>query len=145
MCRDAANVSAEILESKPALNFQIFQTGSEKWSPEPRSLDFVFTSPPYFDAEKYYDEPGQCWRDYPDRPRWIQNYLVPTLKSARLGLKEGRTLLLNVSSSMRQEIVECAQSVGFSLQEEFSHLHSQDHFHRGGSKGRKEEVFLAFT
>ena len=41
---------------------QIHKLGSEIFRPEKETLDLCFTSPPYFDTEKYSDEETQCLR-----------------------------------------------------------------------------------
>jgi hypothetical protein len=59
-------------------------------------FDLVFTSPPYFDTEKYFEEPGQCWRDYPVWEQWKGSYLRPTVARAKDYLRPGGKLVLNV-------------------------------------------------
>lgn len=50
-------------------------------------VDFVFTSPPYFSAEIYSDEPTQSSIKYKEYDSWRDNFLKPTLKTAAEWLK----------------------------------------------------------
>lgn len=144
MCEDARDVASQIGVLKQRLKMDVYQTGSEKWMPSEGSLDLVFTSPPYFDAEKYYDEPGQCWRDYPDFEEWKTGYYFPTLKNAFVGLKNGRHLVLNVSSKLRDATLECALDVGFIFAEEINVKLNGDHFSRSKGLSGSSECFLVF-
>ena len=145
MIHDARAISEQILEVNPLLNIRTIQCGSETFCPESGSLDLVFTSPPYFDTERYYNEPGQCWRDYRDLSSWRVNYLLPTLKSARSGLKRSRPLIINISPKYRGDIIEVADEAGFFLNNEIKLPLSRDHFSRmRGNEDPKYELFLEF-
>jgi len=145
MIRDGRAILNKIGEVNPLLNIRVVQCGSETFVPPEESLDLVFTSPPYFDTERYYDEPGQCWRDHPDLTSWRLNYLLPTLKSARSGLKEGRPCIINISPKYRRDIVEVAGDAGFTLEDELKLSLTRDHFSRKRGDGApKYELFLVF-
>jgi SAM-dependent methyltransferase len=63
-----------------------------------RSVDLVFSSPPYFDREKYGTEPDQSFIRYPTLEGWIEGFLnVIMLESARI-LRQGGVLVLNVGN-----------------------------------------------
>lgn len=63
-----------------------------------RSVDLVFSSPPYFDREKYGSEPDQSFIRYPTLNRWLEGFLgVIMLESARV-LRPGGALVLNVGN-----------------------------------------------
>lgn len=144
MCKDARIVTSQIGALKQRLKMEVHQVGSEKWVPTEESLDLVFTSPPYFDAEKYYDEPGQCWRDYPGLEDWKAGYYVPTLRNAYIGLKSHRYLVLNVSSKLYDVTLECALDVGFLFVEEIDVKLNGDHFSRSKGRSGSSECFLVF-
>lgn len=127
------------------LTTELHPVGSEHAKFNPESLDLVLTSPPYFDKEKYFDEPGQCWRDYPQLPSWIQGYLLPTLQAAFTGLKRGKHLVLNVDFALKDVILEGASRVGFRLVDEHRLLLGADHFRRKqGNISEKAEPILVF-
>ena len=60
------------------LDYNIFKTGSETWLPEKNMFDLCFTSPPYFDLEKYSNEPSQSYVRYPEKEIWIDGFLRMT-------------------------------------------------------------------
>lgn len=64
-----------------------------------RSFSVVISSPPYFNREKYSDEPTQSYRRYPSYGEWKQKFLKVVLgESFRLLEKRGY-LLLNVANT----------------------------------------------
>lgn len=85
----------------------ILNCGSEHASLRGR-FDLVFTSPPYFNTERYFDEPGQCWRDYPKWEQWKGSYLRPTVKTAKRLLRPEGKLVLNV----KHEAASWAEVIG---------------------------------
>jgi hypothetical protein len=91
----------------------IVKKGSEEVEFEPNSLDAIFTSPPYFDREKYFDEPNQCWLRYPNLNSWIENYLKQTFETAFLALKPKCRMVINVSEDLKEIVTIAAKSVGF--------------------------------
>lgn len=59
-------------------------------------FDLVFTSPPYFDTEKYAQESTQSYIRYPVYTIWRDNFLFPLIKKSYDYLKDGGYLVLNV-------------------------------------------------
>lgn len=109
-------------------------------------IDLVMTSPPYFDRERYFDEPGQCWRDFPTLSQWSTGYLIPTLKEAARVLKVGGHLVLNVSEERAPDVIAAASSIGFSRDpdHDISLSLGKDHFsrHRGVIADSHEPVLV---
>lgn len=100
--------------------------GSEKARFGKHTLDMVFTSPPYFDLEKYYDEPGQCWKDYPTLDLWTEKYLLPTLETARHALRPSAPCVLNVDEASRDVVTRTAERAGLRLEREFTLVVGRD-------------------
>lgn len=119
----------------------LLDSGSETMSIAPNTLDMVFTSPPYFDLERYYDEPGQCWRDYPTLDRWVEGYLFPTLSQARRGLKSGAPCVINVDDARRAIVTTTAERAGFRLEREFSLVVGRDVLNRTPTRTEPVLVF----
>jgi len=60
-------------------------------------VDFIFTSPPYFSAEIYSDEPTQSSIKYKEYDSWRDNFLRPTLKTCAEWLRPKRNLAFNIA------------------------------------------------
>jgi hypothetical protein len=145
---DVAALADDLVTEGHLARATIVRAGSEvETAFEEKTLDLVFTSPPYFDLERYYDEPGQCWRDYPTLALWRENYLLPTLAAAHAGLKDDALLVLNVDEARRAVVVEAAQEAGFWLVTEQTLLLGSDHFarKRDAPKDARGEPVLVFA
>lgn len=120
------------------------RTGSERIQLPVGFLDAVMTSPPYFDLERYFDEPGQCWRDYPDFDSWRDRYLLPTLQTAYRSLKPGGRAVLNVSQGLESAVLSAASQVGFKHERTLTLARRRDHFSRkkGASDALGEPVIF---
>ena len=106
--------------------------------------DLVFTSPPYYDTEKYFNESGQCWKDYTTLDAWTKEYLYPTFKNAMAFLKTGGKLCINISEKYAEAIKDAAINVGFTLINEYDLNLKPDHFSRKKSnlEVRKEPIYI---
>ena len=100
---------------------EIVQSGSEDYVPEKESLDLCFTSPPYFDTEKYSDEDTQSYKKFPNKADWLEGFLRKTVQNCAYGLKSRRYLVINIAnvSSFDNLEGECANIV---LSEEFEYM-----------------------
>lgn len=61
------------------------------------SVSLVFSSPPYFDHEKYSTEPSQSYVRYPQYSQWLQEFVQRVIVESRRILKPGGFLVLNVA------------------------------------------------
>jgi len=99
-------------------NYTLLRQGSETYDPEEESLDFVFTSPPYFGWEAYGDEPEQSSIKFNTSDMWKEHFLKQTIKNAFKGLKRNKYLALNVANTKQyktfeEDTVDLALEVGF--------------------------------
>ena len=99
-------------------SYTLLRQGSETYDPEEESLDFVFTSPPYFGWEAYGDEPEQSSIKFSTSDLWKEHFLKQTIKNAFKGLKKGKKLALNVANTKQyhtfeEDTVDLALEVGF--------------------------------
>ena len=78
------------------LHLEIVQKGSEDFLPDKESLDLCFTSPPYFDTEKYSNEDTQSYIKFPTSRDWINGFLRKTIQNCQYGLKQNRYMLINM-------------------------------------------------
>jgi hypothetical protein len=147
MCEDARVVSKQIKSlGLSKVDVSINQMGSELDNIpfENDSLDLVFTSPPYFKIEKYYDEPGQCWKDYPTIESWVEKYLTKTFSNAYNGLKKNKHMVINITPKLKSHIIDSAVSVGFKYVSNEVIKLGRDHFDRDGDRPGRNELFLVF-
>lgn len=61
------------------------------------TFDMVFTSPPYFNIEKYCDEETQSYKRYRDINSWLNGFLFKAIKNAWGALRKGGYMLINIS------------------------------------------------
>ncbi len=76
-------------------------------------VDFVFTSPPYFDTEKYSEEETQSWKRYPDTNDWLDGFLYPTLKKCWDCLEDGGRICVNISDKVRGNVRVCQPMIEY--------------------------------
>jgi DNA modification methylase len=95
--------------------------GSEDYRPPKDSVDFAFSSPPYFNLEKYTNEPTQAYIRFPELDSWFENYVKKTVENIYYTLKPNRNYAVNIADfnlgSRRIEYVDrwlkISEEVGF--------------------------------
>tara|TARA_B100001287_G_scaffold274715_1_gene280640 strand:+ start:173 stop:1399 length:1227 start_codon:yes stop_codon:yes gene_type:complete len=83
-------------------------------------VDFIFTSPPYFNTEKYSDEETQSWKRYRSLNGWLNGFLYPTLKKCWDCLEDGGRIAINITDVLEgnkylkvcEPMVEYMESLG---------------------------------
>ena len=60
-------------------------------------LDFIFTSPPYFNREAYSEDENQSYKKFSSYESWRDGFLRPTLETCVEYLKPDRYLLWNIA------------------------------------------------
>ena len=111
--------------------YEVFQDGSEVICDNPKfdkyknSLDFVFTSPPYFNREQYSQDENQSFKKFSAYEDWRDNFLKPTLTTAYTNLKNDRFLCWNIADikigedkyiSLEQDSIDIVKSLGGEYQ-----------------------------
>jgi hypothetical protein len=99
-------------------DIQLNMMGSEDYIPQKDSLDLCFTSPPYFDTEKYADEETQSYNKFPTRETWGSGFLQSTFRNCYHGLKMGGYMLINIANTpkykdLEEMTIKYANLVGF--------------------------------
>lgn len=61
------------------------------------TVDVVFTSPPYFNVERYSHDDTQSWVRYKEIGDWNKDFLHTTLKKIIPTLKEGGIMAINIA------------------------------------------------
>jgi hypothetical protein len=100
----------------------LFKTGSEDYLPQNESLDLCFTSPPYFDTEKYSDEDSQSYIKYPTKESWLVGFYQKSITNCYHGLKSGGKMMINIANTpkhdwLESETVAISTAIGFDLSE----------------------------
>ena len=84
----------------------IYKLGSEEYKPKKESLDLCFTSPPYFDTEKYSDEETQSYVKFPTQDDWVNGFLRKTIENCYYGLKKNSYMLINIANTPKYKFIE---------------------------------------
>jgi hypothetical protein len=98
---------------------EIHQSVSEEFVPE--NIDCAFSSPPYFNLEKYSDEPTQCMNRFDSLDNWFEGYVAPTMKNIHKGLNSDGVFATNIADykTPKEEFkvvdrwIETAEKLGF--------------------------------
>jgi hypothetical protein len=86
-----------------SLEVELHPLGSEKMRLPANSVDLCFTSPPYFDREKYSEEETQSWKKYQrdseveTKEAWITEFMGDTLDNCEHCLKPDGLLAVNIA------------------------------------------------
>ena len=100
---------------------ELHNIGSEEFIPEKNSLDLCFTSPPYFDTEKYSNEKTQSYIKYNTEDLWIDGFLRKTIKNCYYGLKKDGYMIINIANVKTAPNLE-SSVVKISLEEGFKYI-----------------------
>lgn len=95
-------------------------TTSEQFQPE--DIDLAFSSPPYFNLEKYCDEPTQCMVKFTTLDEWFDGYAAPTIQNIHKGLNADGVFATNIADyksygnkeyAVVDRWIELAEKIGF--------------------------------
>lgn len=111
---------------KPVINdkeIELYKTGSEIYNKEwDNYFDLCFTSPPYFDTEKYSDEETQSYKRYNNIDLWLNGFLKETINNCFRYLKDGGYLVINIANTPEYDNIESstisfAKDCGFTYED----------------------------
>lgn len=60
-------------------------------------MELAFSSPPYFNLEKYSDEPTQCMNQFQTLDEWFDGYVEPTMTNIHSALCQNGTFATNIA------------------------------------------------
>lgn len=114
---------------------------------EPCSADLVFTSPPYFDKERYGDGALQSYIQFPSYGDWLQGFLrAAILQSFRL-LKTGGFLVLNVADTRRFPLAADTRAIMSEVFENVAafemHMRRLPSYGHFGTPHRAEQILVS--
>lgn len=70
------------------------------------TFDLMFSSPPYFDYEKYTNDPGQSHISFTNENTWYENFLQPSIIKCVSVLKYGGYMVLYISQQKGKTYME---------------------------------------
>ena len=86
------------------------------------NIDLAFSSPPYFNLEKYSDEPTQCMVKYTTLDEWFEGYATQTIQNIHKGLNADGVFATNIADyksygnkeyAVVDRWIELAEKIGF--------------------------------
>lgn len=120
---DAETVSGnQLLAKMLGANAEITLSPAEQFTPP--VIKLAFTSPPYFDRERYSQNESQSWRRHAQLDTWIENFLRPVADQARDALVADGALVLNIADlrdgarvvPLVEKAVTTIRASGFTLE-----------------------------
>lgn len=114
-----------------------FDLPSEEWA------DVAFTSPPYFDQERYSEDAEQSWVRYRTYPEWRDGFLFPLVAQMASQVKHGGYVVLNIADVQGLPLVQDAhdamRGAGLTFLAEWRYILSSVAGH-----GEKSEPVLVY-
>lgn len=105
---------------------RLFKCGSEEYQPCLEGImDVSFTSPPYFNLEKYSDDNSNSTKNYDNYQLWVKEFVLPTVINTYKYLKVGGYAMINIKNINKKEtcyddFFRCFDSIdGFEFVEVF--------------------------
>lgn len=103
------------------------------------AYDLIFTSPPYFDVEKYSTNPDQSYKKFDTYEKWRQGFLKPLVQNSSRLIHSRGHIILNVKNyknmKIADDVLELASSAGLTLKTTHHMRLSNSEFNR-----RKHEL-----
>ena len=85
----------EVLEEAVGTKGKIIKNVSEDF--QPYDIDLAFSSPPYFNLEKYSNEDTQCMVRYRTLDEWFSGYAEPTIENIYKSLNKDGIFATNIA------------------------------------------------
>jgi len=128
-------------------NYKLIKSGSEDYCGEENSVDFSYTSPPYFDQEKYSNNLTQAYNKGEDY--FYNIYWKNTVKNVKYMLKPEKLFGVNITDKYPRIISIAKEYFGepveiFKLRLVRSHLTKKKLHETEGLKAEKYEPIYIF-
>ena len=114
------NYFNDCIEEAVGVKGTIVQSVSEEY--QPTDIDLAFSSPPYFNLEKYSDEDTQCMVRYRTLDEWFSGYVEPTIENIYNGLNKDGIFATNIADyktygnkeyKVVDDWIQTAERIGF--------------------------------
>lgn len=114
-----------------------------------RSADLVFSSPPFFDWERYSNDAMQSFKRYPRYEEWRAEFLEPVISDSFRVLRRSGYLVLNTTNGNRRpapsEVMAIAKASGFTTTATYRMAFPKiPYLHPRNGKAVKHELLLVF-
>lgn len=128
-------------------NAEIKCSGSETDDLFEHKFDFIFSSPSYFNVERYCEEETQSYNKYPEYKSWLENYWRKTVQNCKQMIKVDGTFAINIggeANEMMQKLEidmnRIIKDDGFQLIDTIFMKTSKSHL--SGKKGKDKKIKL---
>ena len=115
------NYLNDVIDEATGVRGTIIQSVSEQYQPE--DIDLAFSSPPYFNLEKYSNEETQCMVQFKTEDEWFEGYVAPTMENIKRSLNDDGIFATNIADyksydrkepyEVVQRWIQTAEKVGF--------------------------------
>ena len=117
---DKLNEMGNDINEIKKFNYGILPQGSEIYIPQlENKVDFIFTSPPYFDLEVYNGSENLNNINY---EMWLSTFIKPMLENCYKYIKQNKCVLINIKNGKKNmlydDTLEIAEQVGFIFEGE---------------------------
>lgn len=115
----------------------------------PRFADLVYSSPPFFNWERYSNGALQSFKRYPTFDQWQLNFLYPVIKHSFRILRKGGFMAINVTNGNRRpspvEIRSIAEECKFTEVATYPVVFPKvPYLHPRDGKSVKQELLMIF-
>jgi hypothetical protein len=129
-------------------NADVHNIGSEDYCPNIK-VDFVFSSPPYFDHEIYCDEETQSIIKFKKYEDWLEGYWKKTVSNIKSMCHSDTIFGINAGNynnkkmiTIHKDMVSVIEELGFVLHDTWHMRTSRSHFSK--NKNDKKEPILFY-
>ena len=85
----------QLIEEATGRSHEIICSTSQAYTPE--DIDCAFSSPPYFNLEKYSNESTQCMVQFGSLDEWFEGYVEPTIRNIHSSLVSDGVFATNIA------------------------------------------------
>lgn len=129
--RGLQDVTAYICKNFRFMSTRLSIAGSETSFLEDDDVkfDFIFTSPPYYDTEKYSNEPSQSWMKYETYDEWLNGFMRKTCENIKSVCHSKSVVAWNVANTktapnLVKDVNNIMLELGFYRAEQLDYLMS---------------------
>ncbi len=107
-------------------------------------MDLSFTSPPYFNTEKYSNEPTQSYIKFPTYEEWLDGFLRGLINNSVHSLKDGGYFIINIANvksakTLENDFLGMMEEYDVKLERAFKMALSKQH---SGGEFKYEPIFV---